>query len=54
MEHKCKKLLLFGGLPATYMAEWEITSDVAFAEPKLGIQFDLVSHDELVARYELD
>jgi L-fucose isomerase-like protein len=52
VDRTCEKLLLFGGVPSTYLAEWEITSDLALAESKLGVQFDSVSHDELVARSE--
>jgi len=52
MEHTCGKLLLFGGAPSAYLAKWEITSDLTLAESRMGVQFDSVSHDELVARYE--
>lgn len=51
MEHQREKLLLFSGLPSAYLAEWQITDDLALAESKLGVRFEAVSHEELVARY---
>jgi L-fucose isomerase-like protein len=43
-------LLLFGGVPHEYLQKWEITSDLAFAEDKLGVQFKEITTEDLVAR----
>jgi L-fucose isomerase-like protein len=50
-EHKCKNLLLFGGVHTRYLDEWAITDDLALAESKLDVQFDTVPMDDLVTRY---
>ncbi|MGC9347386.1 MAG: hypothetical protein ACP5JG_04530 [Anaerolineae bacterium] len=52
MERIEEKLLLFGGVPSVYLAEWEITGDLALAEAKLGVRFESIPHEELVARYQ--
>jgi L-fucose isomerase-like protein len=51
MQNGSERLLLFGGLPSAYLAEWEITGDLTLAEHKLGVRFESVPHDDLVARY---
>jgi L-fucose isomerase-like protein len=43
-------LLLFGGVPHEYLKRWEITSNLAVAEDKLGVQFKEIATDALVAR----
>jgi L-fucose isomerase-like protein len=45
------RALLFGALPESYLAEYEITADLALIEAKLGVQIETVSHAELMARY---
>jgi L-fucose isomerase-like protein len=47
-----EKLLLFGGVPSAYLAEWDITEDLSLAESRVGVTFDTVSQDNLLARYE--
>ncbi len=51
MDHRPETLLLFGGAPSQYLEEWEITGDLELAETKLGVHFESVPTDELVARY---
>jgi L-fucose isomerase-like protein len=43
-------LLLFGGLPHEYLQRWEITRDLAVAEDKLGVQFNEITTNDLLAR----
>ncbi len=43
-------LLLFGGVPHEYLQRWEITSDLAVAEDKLGVQFKVIATDDLLTR----
>ncbi|UCH02634.1 MAG: hypothetical protein JSV20_02280 [Candidatus Bathyarchaeota archaeon] len=51
MSDNGEKLLLFGGLPHQYLEEWEITSDLKLAEEKLGVRFEEVPTEKLMARY---
>lgn len=46
-----EKMLLFGGLPHQYLEELEITSDLKHAEKKLGLRFEEVPTEKLLARY---
>jgi L-fucose isomerase-like protein len=46
-----ERLLLFGGLPTEYLTEWEITSDLSLAEARLGVHFETIIHDALLARF---
>jgi L-fucose isomerase-like protein len=43
-------LLLVGGLPQEYLQQWEITSNLAVAEEKLGVHFEEISTEDLIAR----
>ena len=43
-------LLLFGGVPYEYLQRWEITSNLAVAEDKLGVQFKEITTENLLAR----
>ncbi len=52
MDCGAEKLLLFGGLPTRYLAEWDITENLSLAESRVGVTFDTVSQDALLARYE--
>jgi L-fucose isomerase-like protein len=45
-------LLLFGGVPTSYLKEWHITHDLALAEEKLGVHFEEVAQDTLMERYK--
>jgi L-fucose isomerase-like protein len=45
-------VLLFGQVPLLYLKEWEITSDFELVARKLGVRIEIVSRDELRARYE--
>jgi L-fucose isomerase-like protein len=52
MGYGAEKLLLFGGVPSEYLAEWDITDDLSLAGSRVGVTFDTVSQDALLARYE--
>ena len=43
-------LLLFGGVPHEYLQRWEITSNLAVAEDKLGVQFKEITTENLLTR----
>ena len=49
---RAEKVLLFGQVPYKYLKEWEITSNFELVAEKLGIRIEVVSRDELRARYE--
>jgi len=52
MTTACEKLLLFGGLPSSYLVDWEITSDLPLAEARLGVKFEAIRQDEVRGRYD--
>ncbi len=52
MTHSREKLLIFGGKPQQYLTEWDITSNLTFAENKLAVDFEEIPADELISRYE--
>jgi hypothetical protein len=43
--------LLFGAIPHTYLDEWQITSEFALVERKLGVRIKQVPQQALMARY---
>ncbi len=45
-------LLLFGGVPTSYLKEWHITRDLSLAEETLGVCFEEVAQDALMDRYK--
>ena len=51
MTAACENLLLFGGVPSSYLADWEITHDLPMAEAKLGVRFVPIPQEELRHRY---
>jgi L-fucose isomerase-like protein len=51
MSHN-ETLLLFGGVPTSYLKDWNITSDLTLAEEKLGVHFVEVTQDALMDRYK--
>jgi len=46
-----EKALIIGDLPHRYLDEWEITSDLALAEAKMGVHLEQVPAAELIAHY---
>jgi L-fucose isomerase-like protein len=52
MTEPVQKALLFGGLPAGYLREWEITADPELTGRKIGVRCEEVPHEELLARFE--
>jgi len=47
-----EKILIIGDLPRKYLAEWEITSDLALAEDRLKVHVERIGSEELLARHE--
>jgi len=45
-----EKILLFGGLPYSYLNSWEITSELKLIEMKINVKFEEVSMKKLEAK----
>lgn len=46
-----EKVLIFGHVPQEYLKRWQITSDLAVAARKLGVQVEVVDKEKLRARH---
>ena len=47
-----EQILIFGGIPQTYLDQWEITSDLGLIEHKLGVHFVEISTETLIQQMQ--